>query len=75
MLRRALSSFSKFNSITFKGRATFFGQQPNFDTSKDYYLTLGVSKQANESEIKNAYYKLAKIHHPDHSQGNDRKFK
>ena len=32
---------------------------------KDYYKTLGVSKNATEKEIKSAYRKLARQHHPD----------
>ena len=32
---------------------------------KDYYSILGVSKTANESEIKRAFRKLARQYHPD----------
>src|SRR5271166_5432519 len=32
---------------------------------KDYYKTLGVEKSATPEEIKQAFRKLARIHHPD----------
>jgi DnaJ-class molecular chaperone len=32
---------------------------------KDYYKTLGVQKTASEADIKRAYRKLARAHHPD----------
>jgi len=35
---------------------------------RDYYETLGVTKDANSEEIKRAYRKLARQHHPDVSQ-------
>ena len=36
---------------------------------KDYYATLGVAKTASEKEIKQAFRKLARKHHPDVNPG------
>jgi curved DNA-binding protein len=36
---------------------------------KDYYKTLGVSKTADQKEIKKAYRKLARQYHPDVNKG------
>ena len=33
--------------------------------TKDYYKVLGVAQDADERQIKSAYRKLSKIHHPD----------
>ena len=36
---------------------------------KDYYATLGVPKTASEKEIKGAFRRLARKHHPDVNPG------
>ena len=36
---------------------------------KDYYKTLGVERNASQKDIKRAYRKLARKHHPDLNPG------
>ena len=38
---------------------------------RDYYDTLGISRDASKAEIKKKYYQLAKKWHPDANQGDD----
>jgi len=42
---------------------------------KDYYKVLGVSEKASEEELRRAYRKLAKQHHPDAHPGSEDRFK
>lgn len=37
---------------------------------KDYYKILGVKRTASQLEIKQAFYSLAKLYHPDVSRNN-----
>jgi curved DNA-binding protein len=42
---------------------------------RNYYDDLGVGEEATDAQIKSAYRKLAKEHHPDRSGGNSERFK
>ena len=57
--------------IRLLGRSTFFSFStgPTFDQNKDYYKTLGIATTCSDSDIKKAYYQLAKKYHPDHNKG------
>ena len=41
------------------------GAEKNPVEFRDYYKTLGVAKTASPDDIKKAFRKLARVHHPD----------
>jgi len=40
-------------------------------SKRDYYEVLGLSRGASDKELKSAFRRLAKEHHPDYNQGDD----
>ena len=46
-----------------------FRATPVTADKEDYYQQLGIARSAGSSEVKKAYYKLAKKFHPDTNQG------
>lgn len=43
-------------------------------SNRDYYKILGLSRTASADEIKQAYYQMAKVHHPDVNKSDAKKF-
>ena len=48
-------------------------QQPRVEADRSDYRVLGVKANADRNEVKKAYFKLAKVHHPD-AGGNPERF-
>ena len=46
-----------------------------FNPNKNYYQILNLTKNATQEEIKNAFYNLAKLYHPDKNPDSIDKFK
>ena len=42
-------------------------------TKRDYYETLGIERNASDDEVKKAFRKLARVHHPDVHTGDQQK--
>lgn len=40
-------------------------------STRDPYEVLGVSRAATDAEVRSAYRKLVKLHHPDHNHGSE----
>lgn len=54
---------SRYQRLT--SQRSFHASPPSLASKKDPYSTLGVKKDASTSDIKKAYYQLAKKWHPD----------
>lgn len=48
-----------------------FSRTTQVAKSRDFYSDLGISRTATQSEIKNAYYNLSMIYHPDKNKGTE----
>jgi preprotein translocase subunit Sec63 len=51
--------------LIFLHNITIFALKLNGMSKKDYYEILEIDRNATEQDIKKAYKKLSKIHHPD----------
>lgn len=57
-----------FNSISAFSRRSYSNGIDNTN-GQDLYDVLGITKKATAKDIKDAYYELSKIYHPDRNKG------
>merc|ERR1711915_1086588 len=62
--------FQKFTTSTSEMRNKII---PTED--QNHYITLNIPKTATQSQIKESYYRLSQVHHPDQKKGNVEKFR
>eukprot|EP00798_Chlamydomonas_sp_ICE-L_P024260 gene24260-9860_t len=73
MVMRVLLGLGNWEEAQERGREYHRDNQGNKEIRSDFYKVLGLEKDANESEIKKAYRKLARIFHPDKVDGEEEK--
>lgn len=80
MIRGIVNQSKKihYRNLLTKNQYKFYGfnnEIPKYDPSKDYYRVLAVNKNSSETQIKKAFYQLARQYHPDSHPGFEAKFK